>query len=117
MIKEHTIKRLYWNIGKVAEYYGCAASRIRFWCDELEIQTPRNRKNDRVFDVRAMQEIHLTWVIIQKLGYTLSGARTVLEIWRQENSRGSHLETLINQTYETIFEEPFPQGLHQQNVN
>lgn len=111
LIKEHKIERIYWTIGMVAIRYGIAQSKVRHWCQELEIEPPRSHRNDRRFNTRSIEELHLAWVLVEKLAFTLPGARTIMSIYRMGGHRSDHIVTTIRQLYESVFEESFPQSM------
>jgi DNA-binding transcriptional MerR regulator len=106
--REKPIERLYWTIGLIAKRYNIAASKIRFWCDQFEIEPARDRKGNRRFTVEVLEEIHLVYILVEKLSFTLPGAHAIVQVWRRHTHESDHILLKVKDLYELIFEEPFP---------
>jgi DNA-binding transcriptional MerR regulator len=73
------IKKLYYSIGDMAKRFNCAPSKIRFWCDELEIEVPRDRKGNRRFNDKVIVILDQVNYLVEVEGRTLAGTRNVLK--------------------------------------
>ncbi len=71
--------KIYYSIGEVAEMFGVNASLIRFWEKEFDIIRPhRNKKGNRMFTQKDVDNFHLIYHLIKERGFTLKGAREKL---------------------------------------
>jgi DNA-binding transcriptional MerR regulator len=78
-------EKLYYPIGEVAEIFGVNASLIRFWEKEFEILKPhKNKKGNRLFTKTDLDNLKLIYHLVKEQGYTLEGARKILESRRQD---------------------------------
>jgi len=72
--------RLYYPIGEVASMFGVNTSLIRFWEKEFEVLRPKkNKKGNRLFSPEDVENIRLIYHLVKEKGYTLDGAKKVLE--------------------------------------
>jgi DNA-binding transcriptional MerR regulator len=77
--KEKVIEKKYYSIGEVADIFGVATSLIRFWETEFEtIKPKKNRKGNRQFTVSDIEDVRLVYHLVKEKGYTLNGARELL---------------------------------------
>ncbi len=74
--KETTIEKLYYTIGEVAEMLDENTSCIRFWSDKFsEIVKPeRNRKGNRRYTAKDVENLRLIHHLVKERGMTLEGA-------------------------------------------
>ena len=78
--KEKEIKRLYYNIGEVADILGVAPSLLRFWEKEFDILTPKkNISGTRKYSSVDLKNIKLIYDLVKVKGYTLEGAKNKLK--------------------------------------
>jgi len=78
--KEKEIEKLYYPIGEVAEMLHLSTSLIRFWEKEFSILKPRkNRKGDRLFTKKDIENLKIIYHLVKERGYTLKGARQKLK--------------------------------------
>lgn len=78
-------EKLYYPIGEVAEIFGVNASLIRFWEKEFDILKPhKNKKGNRLFTKTDLDHLKLIYHLVKEQGYTLEGARKILEGRRKE---------------------------------
>lgn len=77
--KEKEITKLYYSIGEVAEMFKVSASMIRFWESKFDILNPKkNKKGDRFFTLRDIENLKLLYHLIKERGFTLEGAKRKL---------------------------------------
>lgn len=72
--------KLYYSIGEVARAFDVNASLIRFWEKEFDVIAPkRNKKGNRFFTPQDIKNFKLIYHLVKERGYTLEGAKQVLE--------------------------------------
>lgn len=82
-VKHH--EKLYYSIGEVARMFDVNTSLIRFWEKEFEVIKPKkNKKGNRMFTPKDVDNFHLIYHLVKEKGYTLKGAK---EILTQENKK------------------------------
>jgi DNA-binding transcriptional MerR regulator len=73
-------EKLYYSIGEVAQAFNVNTSLIRFWEKEFDIISPKkNKKGDRFFTPKDIENLKIIYHLVKEKGYTLEGARTVLQ--------------------------------------
>ncbi len=78
--KPYVITKSYYSIGEVAEMFEVSTSLIRFWETEFDIIQPKkNRKGDRLFTQKDIENIKLIYHLVKEQGYTLKGAKEHLK--------------------------------------
>jgi DNA-binding transcriptional MerR regulator len=78
--KEKEITKLYYSIGEVAKMFGVSTSLIRFWEGEFDILKPKkNKKGDRFFTQKDVDNLHLIYHLVKERRYTLEGAKIKLK--------------------------------------
>lgn len=74
--KEKEIEKQYYSISEVAKIFEVNASTIRFWEKEFDVIKPKkNRKGNRMFTVRDMENLKVIYHLVKERGFTLDGAR------------------------------------------
>lgn len=77
--KEQTDK-LYYSISEVSDMFEVNASTIRFWEKEFDILKPtKNKKGNRLFTQKDIENLRLIVHYVKEKGYTLSGAKDVFK--------------------------------------
>ena len=77
--KERPITKMYWTIGEVAAMFGENTSLIRFWEKEFDIVQPKkNKKGNRLFTEKDVENLKLIHHLVKERGYTLAGAKKKL---------------------------------------
>ncbi|MBL7893962.1 MAG: MerR family transcriptional regulator [Bacteroidia bacterium] len=77
--KEQTDK-LYYSISEVSDMFEVNASTIRFWEKEFDILKPtKNKKGNRLFTQKDIENLRLIVHYVKEKGYTLSGAKDALK--------------------------------------
>lgn len=73
---EKKVEKLYYSIGEVAEMFGVNTSLIRFWEKEFDVIKPKkNKKGNRFFTKKDIDNFHLIFHLVKEKGMTLSGAK------------------------------------------
>ena len=84
--KEKTIKKIYYSIGEVSLMFDVNKSLIRFWEKEFSIIKPKkNKKGNRYFTERDINNFKIIFHLVKERGYTLDGAKKKL----RENKEGT----------------------------
>ena len=83
--KEPKIEKLYYSIGEVAEMFNVNTSLIRFWEKEFDIIKPhKNKKGNRLFTPKDIENFHLIFHLVKERGMTLKGAKKKLKENRED---------------------------------
>jgi len=78
--KEQKVERLFYSIGEVAEMFDVNTSLIRFWEKEFDIIKPhKNKKGNRLFTPKDVDNFHLIFHLVKEKGMTLKGAQKKLK--------------------------------------
>lgn len=73
--------KLFYSIGEVAAMFDVNASLIRYWEKEFDIIKPqKNKKGNRMFTQKDVDNFHLIFNLVKEQGYTLQGAKEKLSI-------------------------------------
>ncbi len=73
-------ERVYYSIGEVARMFDVNTSLIRFWEKEFDIIRPhKNKKGNRLFTPKDVDNFHKIFHLVKERGYTLQGARDKLK--------------------------------------
>ena len=79
-IRIENLNKLYYSIGEVAEMYGVNTSLIRFWEKEFDIIQPKkNKKGNRLFTIKDIENFNRIHHLVKEKGYTLEGAKNELK--------------------------------------
>ena len=86
VLKEKTIKKIYYSIGETAAIFGVNISLIRYWEKEFNIIKPKkNKKGNRYFTEKDINNFKIIFHLVKERGYTLDGAKKKL----RENKDGT----------------------------
>ena len=78
--KEKKVEKLYYSIGEVANMFKVNTSLIRFWEKEFDIIKPKkNKKGNRLFTQKDIDNFHLIFHLVKEKGMTLKGAQKKLK--------------------------------------
>ncbi len=73
-------EKLYYTIGEVAKMFGVKTSLIRFWEKEFDIIQPKkNKKGNRLFTPRDVENFHTIYHLVKERGFTLQGAKEKMQ--------------------------------------
>ncbi len=93
--KKREIEKVYYRIGEVADMFSVNQSLIRFWEKEFDIIKPyRNKKGNRFFTKKDIDNFHLIFHLVKERGFTLQGAREKLKANPEETT--DHAEVVRN---------------------
>lgn len=80
MIEINKLTKLYYTIGEVAEMFHVNTSLIRFWEKEFTIIQPKkNKKGNRLFTPKDIDNFNKIYHLVKVNGYTLEGAKKALK--------------------------------------
>ncbi len=69
-------ERIYYSIGEVAKMFDVNTSLIRFWEKEFDVIKPhKNKKGNRLFTQKDVDNFHIIYNLVKERGYTLNGAK------------------------------------------
>ncbi len=72
--------KLYYSIGEVSKMFDVNTSLIRFWEKEFDIIKPhKNKKGNRMFTKKDIENFHLIYHLVKERGFTLQGAKGKLK--------------------------------------
>lgn len=79
-IENQTLSKLYYSIGEVASMLKVNASLLRFWEKEFNLTvSKKNKKGNRLFSVKEIEQIQRIYQFVKVEGYTLDGAKKALK--------------------------------------
>ncbi len=85
-------EKRYYSIGEVAAMFDVNTSLVRFWEKEFDILKPKkNKKGNRLFTPRDVQNLKLIHHLVKERGFTLKGAKTKLRENREDTARISEV--------------------------
>ena len=85
MAESNKSNKLYYSIGEVSEMFKVNASLIRFWEKEFSIIKPKkNKKGNRLFTQKDVDNLTLIYHLVKEKGYTLEGAKKKLREKKDE---------------------------------
>ena len=71
--------KLYYSIGEVSRMFEVNTSLVRFWEKEFSIIKPKkNKKGNRLFTQKDVDNFHLIYHLVKERGFTLEGAKKKL---------------------------------------
>ncbi len=80
------MEKLYYSIGEVAAMFDVNASLIRYWEKEFQIIKPKkNKKGNRYFTKKDIENFHLIYHLVKERGMTLKGAKQKLKENRDDS--------------------------------
>ena len=83
--KEKKVEKLYYSIGEVASMFNVNASLIRYWEKEFDVLQPKkNKKGNRLFTSKDIDNIHIIYHLVKERGMTLKGVKKKLKENRED---------------------------------
>lgn len=77
---EKETEKLFYSIGEVADMFDVNTSLIRFWEKEFDVISPsKNKKGNRLFTKKDIENFKLIFHYVKEKGYTLQGAKEKLK--------------------------------------
>tara|TARA_B100001778_G_C18496457_1_gene587552 strand:- start:731 stop:1054 length:324 start_codon:yes stop_codon:yes gene_type:complete len=84
---ENKSKKIFYSIGETAKIFNVNVSLIRYWEKEFSILKPKkNKKGNRLFTQKDIDNLHLIYNLVKERGYTLEGAQKQLKSNKVLNS-------------------------------
>jgi DNA-binding transcriptional MerR regulator len=103
MEKTDNVARIYYTIGEVAAMFKVNTSLIRFWEKEFDIIQPKkNKKGNRLFTQKDVDNFHLIFNLVKERGYTLKGAREKLRKNPEDTMREYEIVKSLNKIEEFL---------------
>ncbi len=92
------IEKLYYSIGEVADMFKVNTSLVRFWEKEFDVIRPhKNKKGNRLFTQKDIENFHLIFHLVKERGYTLQGAKDYIKSNREgTNPNPEVVKTLLS---------------------
>ena len=79
-VPTENLTKLYYTIGEVSTMFNVNTSLIRFWEKEFQVISPKkNRKGNRLFTVKDIENINKIYHLVKIKGFTLEGAKNSLK--------------------------------------
>lgn len=80
LLEEKETEKLFYSIGEVAGLFDVNTSLIRFWEKEFDVISPsKNKKGNRLFTKKDIENFKLIFHFVKEKGYTLQGAKDKLK--------------------------------------
>ena len=107
MNSEKKIKpdKLFYSIGEVATMFNVNTSLIRYWENEFDVIKPqKNKKGNRLFTQKDIDNFHLIWHLVKERGMTLSGAKKKIKDNKAETEHNFELVKKLNEIKSLLIE-------------
>jgi len=96
-MKEH--KKLFYQIGEIANKLDVNVSLIRFWEKEFDVLKPKkNKKGNRLFTQKDYDNLKIIYHLVKERGFTLNGAKRKLKENKEDKTDSlsivSHLKEI-----------------------
>jgi len=103
--KEKEIEKLYYSIGEVALMFDVKTSLIRYWEKEFDIIKPKkNKKGNRLFTSKDIDNFHLIFHLVKERGLTLKGARKKIKENRDDAERNFEIIRSLQEIKQLLLE-------------
>lgn len=94
---EKKVEKLYYSIGEVAKMFDVNTSLIRFWEKEFDVIKPKkNKKGNRFFTKKDIDNFHLIYHLVKEKGMTLNGAKKKLKENREDTVENFEIINSLN---------------------
>lgn len=88
VLEEKETEKLFYSIGEVASMFDVNTSLIRFWEKEFDVISPsKNKKGNRLFTKKDIDNFKLIYHLVKEKGYTLQGAKDKLKTGIKESDQ------------------------------
>jgi DNA-binding transcriptional MerR regulator len=92
------LTKLYYSIGEVAKMFQVNASLLRFWEKEFSFEiAKKNLKGNRMYSIKEIEKIHVVYDLVKIQGYTLEGAKQLLNQKKNPKSGDKELTAVVAQ--------------------
>ena len=89
-------EKMYYTIGEVANMFHLNTSNIRFWEKEFDVINPRrNKKGNRYFTAKDVENFHIIYHLVKERGYTLNGAKEKLKKDHQSTEKAADISARL----------------------
>ncbi len=103
--KERKIEKVYYSIGEVAEMFDVNTSLIRFWEKEFDVIKPKkNKKGNRLFTRRDIDNFHLIYHLVKERGLTLKGAQRKIKDNKDETTHNFEIIKSLKEIKDQLLE-------------
>ena len=103
VIDTQQLTKLYYSIGEVSDLLDVNASLLRFWEKEFDLKvSKRNKKGNRLYAVKEIEEINKIYALVTVKLYTLDGAKKAMnflfgtDFENQDAARKSMVKNLVD---------------------
>ena len=80
VIDTQQLTKLYYSIGEVSDLLDVNASLLRFWEKEFDLKvSKRNKKGNRLYAVKEIEEINQIYALVKVKLYTLDGSKKAMK--------------------------------------
>ena len=103
--KEKKVEKLYYSIGEVAEMFTVNTSLIRFWEKEFGIIKPhKNKKGNRLFTPKDIENFHLIFHLVKEKGMTLKGAQKKMKDNKEDTVNNFEVVSRLKEIRDLLIE-------------
>ena len=101
--KEAKVEKLYYSIGEVAKMFDVNTSLIRFWEKEFDIIKPKkNKKGNRLFTKKDVDNFHLIYHLVKDKGMTLKGVKKKIKENKEDTEHNFEIVRSLEQIKEML---------------
>ena len=101
--KDAKVEKLYYSIGEVAKMFDVNTSLIRFWEKEFDIIKPKkNKKGNRLFTKKDIDNFHIIYHLVKKKGMTLKGAKKKMKENKEDTEHNFEIIRSLEQIKEML---------------
>jgi len=105
MTMKDDIEKRYYTIGEVSAILDVNTSLVRFWEKEFDILKPkRNKKGNRLFSVKDLDNLKLIYHLVKERGFTLEGAQTKLRQNREDTAKNAEVVGKLKMIRQALME-------------
>lgn len=81
--------KLFYRVGEISKMLDVSASLLRFWEKDFEClqNIQKNRKGDRLYTIKNIEDIKIIYHLVKEKGYTLQGANEYMKKNSEEINR------------------------------
>lgn len=93
-LKDDTeLKKMFYKMGEASKIIGVAPSLLRFWEKEFTClkDLQKNRKGDRLYTEKNLEDLKTIHYIVKDKGYTLQGANEYMESHKQVKDKNHEI--------------------------
>ena len=103
--EEKKSQKLFYSIGEVATMFNVNQSLIRYWDKEFDIIKPqKNKKGNRMFTQKDVDNFHLIYHLVKERGMTLAGAKKKLRDNKHDTENNFEVVKKLKQIREMLVE-------------